>query len=97
MHYWDADWHMWWMTASWVIGLAVLVAIVWLLIKAAQGSGQAPIQEPPDDSQASQRQHRTRRPPHDLIRRRSEEGHVQRIAAVHADHDQVGLILRRDV
>ena len=48
MHYWDAGWHVWWMTASWIVGLAVLIAIVWLLMKAAQGSGHAPVQEPPE-------------------------------------------------
>lgn len=48
MHYWDAGWHMWVMTASSIVALAVLIAIVWLLMKAAQGSGQAAVQEPPE-------------------------------------------------
>jgi len=48
MHYWDAGGHMWWMTAGWIVGLAAFAAIVWLLVKAAQGSGQAALGEPPE-------------------------------------------------
>ena len=48
MHYWDGAWHMWWMGASWLLGVAVLIAIVWLLVRAAQGSGPTAAEEPPE-------------------------------------------------
>jgi putative membrane protein len=48
MPYWDGGWHMWWMTASWLVGLAVLIAIVWLLMKAAQGPGPIAVNDPPE-------------------------------------------------
>jgi uncharacterized membrane protein len=36
------------MTASWLVGLAVLIAIVWLLLKAAQGPGPTAADDPPE-------------------------------------------------
>ena len=46
--YWDGGWHMWWMAASWIVSLAVLIAIMWLLMKAAHGAGPTVTEESPE-------------------------------------------------
>ena len=48
MMYWDGGWHMWWMAASWIVGLAVLIAIVWLLTKAAHDPGSVVTEAAPE-------------------------------------------------
>jgi len=44
MFEWHTGWHMWWMAASWVTGLVVVVLFLWVLLRAAmfQGSGSPP-------------------------------------------------------
>ena len=44
----------------------------------------------------SQREHRARRTPHDLVRRRSEEHQVERVPSVHAHDDQIAAPFGRN-
>jgi putative membrane protein len=37
MHYWFSGWHMIWMMISWLVGVGLFLALIWLLVTSAGG------------------------------------------------------------
>jgi putative membrane protein len=46
--FWDGGWHMWWMTASWAIGFALLVVFVWVLARGMAFGRTTPQEDTPE-------------------------------------------------
>ncbi|RMG18657.1 MAG: SHOCT domain-containing protein [Deltaproteobacteria bacterium] len=46
---WDGYGHMGWMALWWVVGLALLVALVWVIARAAAGPGERARGESPEE------------------------------------------------
>jgi uncharacterized membrane protein len=47
VHWWNGDGHVGWMAIWWILGAAVLAAVVWALVKSARapaGSKESPMQ-----------------------------------------------------
>lgn len=47
MHYWDDGWHMGWMGLWWVVGIALVVLLAWVLLRAG-GVGRTGERESPE-------------------------------------------------
>lgn len=41
MPFWNGDGHMGWMAIWWILGAALIAAVVWALVKSARGPGGA--------------------------------------------------------
>jgi putative membrane protein len=48
MNYWDGGTHMGWMAISWIIGLVLVAAVVWPLIRSTRDSRSGANESPED-------------------------------------------------
>ncbi len=66
MHWWWDGWHMGWMVVGWLIGIALVAAVIWVLITATRREQQWHAGPPQQDAAES------------LLRQRYARGEIDR-------------------